>query len=103
MAGWLERWRERQHEIAEGADADLLQANKTRFRVALGLFGFGFAIILLGGKLHVTGTLDTVLRVMAGASIVVGFVLGRWARSEREFLTRPDPEGPPEIFRDKGR
>jgi hypothetical protein len=103
MADWLERWRKRQREIAEGTDADLVRANRTRFRVAFGLVGVGFILIILGGKLHLTGRLGTVLRVIAAVSVVVGFVLGRWARSEHEFLTRPDPEGPPEIFRDKGR
>jgi len=103
MADWLESWRKRQHAIAEGTDADLVQANRTRFRVAFSLVGVGFILMVLGGKLHLTGRLDTVLRVIAAVSVVVGFVLGRWARSEREFLTRPEPEGPPEIFRDKGR
>jgi hypothetical protein len=103
MADWLERWRKRQREIAEGTDADLVQANRTRFRVAFSLVGVGFILMVLGGKLRSTGRLDTVLRVIAAVSVVVGFVLGRWARSEREFLTRPDPESPPEIFRDKGR
>jgi len=103
MADWLERRRKRQREIAEGTDADLVQANRTRFRVAFGLVGVGFILIILSGKLHLKGRLDTVLRVIAAVSVVVGFVLGRWARSEREFLTRPDQEGPPEIFRGKGR
>jgi len=92
-----------QREIGEGTDADLVRANRTRFRVAFSLIGVGFILVVLGGKLHITGRFDTVLRAIAAVSVVVGFVLGRWARSEREFLIRPDPEDPPEIFRDKGR
>jgi hypothetical protein len=65
MADWLERWRKRQREIAEGTDADLVQANRTRFRVAFSLVGVGFILMVLGGKLHLTGRLDTVLRVIA--------------------------------------
>jgi hypothetical protein len=103
MADWLERCSKRQSGIAEVTDADLRQANRTRFRVAFSLVGIGFILMVLGGKLHLAGRLDTVLRVIASVSVVVGFVLGRWARSEREFLTRPDQEGPPEIFRGKGR
>ena len=100
MPSWLERWEKRHRELAEGADTELMQANRRRFRLAFALIGVGFALAVLGGKLHLPSTFDAAVRVIAGAAVVIGFVLGRWARQEREFLTQPDPEGPPEIFRD---
>lgn len=99
MSGWLERWQKRQRELADGADADLMQANRTRFRFALCLFGLGLVLGAVAVKLRLPDTLNTAFRVIAVTSVVVGFVLGKWARQEREFLTRADAEGPPEIFR----
>ena len=100
MAGYLERWRRRQRELREGVDADLLQANRRRFRLALSLVGLGLAAIALAGRLRLSSRVDAALRVIAAASVIFGFVLLQWARRERLFLDQPDSEGPPEIFRD---
>ena len=67
-----------------------MQANRTRFRLELGLCGLGLILGALAVKLRLPDTLGTVFRVVAVTTVVVGFVLGKWARQEREFLTRPD-------------
>lgn len=99
MSGWLERVQKRKRELADGADADLLQANRNRFRLGMGLFGFALLLGALDARLRLPITIDRVVRVIAGISGAVGLVLCKWASQERAFLMRPDSEGPPEIFR----
>lgn len=99
--GWAERFQKRQQELAEGVDADLVQANRRRSRVALGLVGIAVVLGLLDAKLRIPSLLSVVLRVGSAISAVIGIVLGKWAHAERTFLTQPDPERPPEIFSNK--
>jgi len=100
MAGYFERWRRRQRELREGVDADLLQTNRRRFRLALSLVGIGLVLVAVAGKLRLSSRLDAALRVTAAVSVMLGIVLLQWARRERLFLEQPDSEGPPKIFRD---
>jgi hypothetical protein len=100
MPTWFERFQKRQRELAEGADADLMQANKRRSRVSLCLFGLAIVLILFNLKFPVPTLLEKVLLVVAGVSAAAGIVIGKWAQAEHGFLTDPDPESPPEIFRD---
>jgi hypothetical protein len=101
MPGWFERWEQRRRELAEGADADLVRANRRRFRIGFGLVGLAVLLRLLSARLHPAPLLVTALRIASGISGVAGIVVAKWAQSEHHFLTRPDPEGPPEIFKDK--
>lgn len=103
IASWFERWHRRQRELADGADADLVKANRRRYRLAFALIGFAFLLAFFRGRLHLPAVLDTACRVVVVASFAIGFVLARWAMHEHEFLSRPDPEGPPEIFSNKRR
>ena len=98
MAGWLERWQERQIELAEGADADLVQANRRKVRIAFGLIGLAVLLVLTSAKIQLPHKLDLVFRIIAIIFFAVGGVLAKWA-AERSFLTEPEPEGPAEIFR----
>jgi hypothetical protein len=99
MPGWIERWHKRRRELAEGADADLVQSNRRRFRVALGLLGLAFVLGLIDVKFRLPATLEVACRVGVVVSGVIGLVLARWAGVEHSFLTRPEAEGPPEIFK----
>jgi hypothetical protein len=101
MAGWFQRVAKRRYELAQGADADLMHSNRRRFKLAFGLIGLAFVLGLICSKLYLPVTLKAVLGVAAGISGVIGFVLPKWAQREHYFLTAPDPEGPPEIFRNK--
>jgi heme A synthase len=100
MSGWLERWRNRQRELADGVDAELVQANRRRFRVAFGLIGLAFVVGLLDARLHLPHVLDVVLRCAAAVAGVVGIVMAKWAQQEDTFLKRPESEGPPTIFKE---
>jgi hypothetical protein len=101
MTGWFQRLEKRRHELAQGADADLMQSNRRRFKLAFGLIGLAFALGLICSKLHLPATLKVVLVIAGGVAGITGLVLAKWAQHEHDFLTDPDPEGPPEIFRNK--
>jgi uncharacterized membrane protein len=99
--GWFERYQRRQRELAAGADADLMAANRRRYRLAFSLMGLGLFLVWLAGKLRLPSGLRIAATALAGVSFVVGVFLAQWARAEREFLTRPDLEPPPHIFTDR--
>jgi hypothetical protein len=101
MSSWWERSRKRDLEIAEGADADLLQQNRCRSKLAFTLIGLAVLIVYGDSKVHFPSKVSMALRMFAAVSFALGAVLAKWAQHEHSFLTRPDPEGPPEIFRDK--
>jgi len=101
MHSWLDRWQKRQRELAEGVDADLIQANRRRSALALGVFVFGFLLVVIDAKLHLPTVLRTVLGTVAVVCLLVGGLVGKWAQAEHSFLTRPDSESPAEIFKNK--
>jgi hypothetical protein len=101
MAGWVERWQRRRLELAEGADADLMRSNRRRYKVAFSLIGLAFVLGLIDAKFSLPHALEIALRVGIGVSGLLGIVLAKWALHEHDFLTEPDPERPPEIFRNK--
>ena len=99
MSGWFERRRKRRLEIEQGADADLFEANRKRWRVSFWLAAATIALFLLATRLHLPSALGSVLRWLALVAFVVGTVLNRWALLVDGFLKRPDREGPPSIFK----
>jgi hypothetical protein len=96
---WWERWRERQYQLAQGVDADLVRGNRQRFRLAFGLLLFAFLLGILASKFHLPSTLRFIISVIVIATFLVGFVLTAWAGKEAAFLSKPDPEEPPKIFK----
>jgi hypothetical protein len=69
--------------------------------MAFGLLLVAVVLGLLGAKLRIPSSLSVVLLVSAGISAAIGIELGVWAKAEYSFLTKPDPERPPEIFKNK--
>jgi heme A synthase len=103
MSGWFARWQERRRELAEGADADLMKVNRQRSRVAFGLMGLALLLGLMSAKVRVPVVLEKALGIASGICGVVGVVLAKWAQAEHNFLTKPEPESLPEIFRNRPR
>lgn len=101
MSVWIARWQKRRRELAEGADADLMQANRQRSRLAFGLIGLAAILGLLSDKAYLPGMLEKALVIACVISGVVGIVLAKYAQAEHSVLTKPEPEGPPEIFRNR--
>lgn len=96
---WWERWTERHSQLAQGVDADLVRANHHRFRWAFGLLVFAFLLGIVVSKLHLPSTLRFIVDAIVIVAFLVGFVLAAWSRQEAAFLSRPDPQGPPKMFK----
>jgi hypothetical protein len=96
---WLERWRQRQNQLAQGVDANLVRENQKRYRFAFGLLAFGFALGLLVSKIHFQVALRIGVSVVATVCGLAGFALAAWSRQEAAFLSKPDSEEPPKIFK----
>ena len=99
MWEWLERQRQRDREIRQGADADLFRDNRRRWKLVWCLFACAFlffgieSVIPLSGRWH---------SIAVGLTIVCfagGVLLGQWARAEQTFLERPDPKEPPRLWK----
>ena len=100
MSNWFERFRERERDLAEGADADLVRDNRNRDKVAFGLIGFACLLSWLSSaKIQIPSTLRSIVAGLAIVSFLVGFFLALWARQEDAFLSKPDPEEPPRMFK----
>jgi hypothetical protein len=99
MSGWLQRWSQRQRDLTRGVDAALIRGNANRCKVAYGLIGLGLLLILLGGKVHTPSPLRWVLLGVASVAVLVDFLMAMWAQQEVAFLSKPDPEEPPTIFK----
>jgi hypothetical protein len=101
MFGWIRRWNQRQRDLTQGVDADLVRENRRRYKLAFGLLGLGLLLVLLGAKVHIPSILRWILSATAGLSFLAGWLLALWAQQEAGFLSKPDPEEPPRIFKRK--
>jgi protein-S-isoprenylcysteine O-methyltransferase Ste14 len=99
MSGYLRRWSQRQRDLSRGVDAGLVRDNRKRYKVAFGLVALGLLLAMLGSKVHTPSLVHWMLVVAGGVSVVVGFLMGMWAQQESAFLSKPDPEEPPTIFK----
>ena len=99
MSSWLERWRHRQRDLAQGADANLVRDNRNRYRLAFGLMGFGVLLSLLDTKVKIPNTLRLIVVGIATVFFIAGFLLALWARQMGAFLSKSDPEEPPRMFK----
>ena len=99
MSSRWERQQVRQPELAQGVDADLVRANRKRYKLAFGLLGFGLVLIFLNAEVHLPDVFRIIVVGAAMAAWITGIVMAKWARQEQIFLDRPDPEGPPSILR----
>jgi hypothetical protein len=98
MTNWLKRFQERQRELAQDVDADLVKANRRRFRRGLFLFVFGCLLGFVGPKLHLSLVLRAAAAVVFGMSCFIGLFMLRWAAREWAFLNSPDREKPLSVF-----
>jgi len=99
MSNWVKRFQERQRELTQGADADLVQANRRRYKRALLLLAFNAGLIFLNGKVNLSPALRTAVGILSATICLLGLLMLRWAWQESLFLNRPDPEGPPSILK----
>lgn len=99
MWNWLKRQEERQRDLERGVDADLVRDNEKRSRLSLCAWLIGCALVLAANYLPVPKWAQVAIRFVGFGLLVGGYVSSRWARREKAFLDKPDPEEPPRLFR----
>jgi len=85
--GWLTRWQDRQRELAAGVDADLVEANRKRWKLSFCLsvrFRPSFNWLTM-------------------ACFVAGLLLAEWAGAESGFLNSSSRPEPPSIWKFRSR
>jgi hypothetical protein len=97
---WLRRVLQRRSDLARGVDADLMHANTRRFQFSIALLAFSALFAWSVHKVPFPYPLRLTLSVIAALFFISGVVLWKWALAEHRFLTKPDPEPPPSIFKD---
>jgi hypothetical protein len=98
MLGWFGRQEQRERDLKDGVDADLVLDNRKRFWLGLELMATGFALGLCSNWFHLKGWFKESLFWTAMALLIGGFVVMRWTSEESRFLRRPDPPKPPSLF-----
>ncbi len=102
MWDWLYRWRQRDRDLQQGVDADLVHANQRRWKICAGLFGLCFLLLGIQSVVKFQGTLHQITVAVTVAAIFGAIILGNWARSWDAFLNKPDPKEPPRLWRWRG-
>jgi hypothetical protein len=96
---WLSRSRERQRELEEGVDADLVAANRRRFKSCWTLFACTFLLGGIRALAKLSGLWDTIGFTVTMVFFVAGVPVGKWARAESAFLSKPNPEEPTRLWK----
>jgi hypothetical protein len=99
MWNWLKRRDDRQRDLENGIDADLVGDDRRRWSHALRLWLAGTLLFVVERYLPIPGWAHLSVRFAAVACIILGFFLSKWASQERAFLGKPDPEAPPKLFK----
>ncbi|HET9184024.1 MAG TPA: hypothetical protein VFP59_17995 [Candidatus Angelobacter sp.] len=97
---WLRRLLQRQYDLARGVDADLLRANRRRFKLAAALLCLGLLFAWIAVKIPLPPILNVAATILIMLLMIASFVLFHWAWAEQRFLRKPDPEPPPSILKD---
>jgi hypothetical protein len=99
MWDWLERRQRRQRELRQGTDADLVRANRRRWKLSWSLFVASFLLIGIQAAVKLSDPWHDVAVGLFVVCLGGGLVLGHWARAEQTFLERPDPKEPPKLWK----
>lgn len=96
---WLRRSLQRQRDLARGVDADLVRANRRRWKLAAGFFCLAFLLRWFALKLALQHVVQVAITLVAILLAIASLVLFWWAWKVDTFLEQPDPEPPPSIFK----
>jgi hypothetical protein len=98
MSNWWSRRENRELELAKGVDADLIQANRKRYKLGFGLIVVALATTGLNAALAFPNALHKILGGFSVLAGLAGLAIVTWARQQEIFLNRPDSEEPPSIL-----
>jgi hypothetical protein len=85
--------------MEQGVDADLVHANRRRWKLCAFLFGLAFLSLGILAVAKFEGTLSQIAVAITMVLFFGAMILGHWARSWDAFLNKPDPKEPPRLWR----
>jgi hypothetical protein len=99
MWNWLKRREERQRDLERGVDADLVRDNVKLSRLSLSAWLVGCVLVLSANYLPLPKWAQGIITFVGFGLVATGLVFEKWARAEKVFLDKPDPEEPPRMFK----
>jgi 4-hydroxybenzoate polyprenyltransferase len=96
---WFSRYSQRQRDLAAGADADLVQSNRRKWKLTGALFCLASLIVGIEKWATPNGVLKEILMWFSGLLYLGAVFLAQWAWQEQAFLDKPDPKKPPSFFK----
>ena len=99
MWDWIQRSLLRQRDLQQGVDADLVRANRQKWKLFALLLGLTFVSFGIQALVEFSGLLHTVAVGITTALFIAAFLLGHWAYQELAFIDKPDPKQPPRLWK----
>jgi hypothetical protein len=99
MWNWLERWIQRQNELASGVDADLVRGYRKKLKIGLWLLASSFLLAGVDALFQPKDWFRGATAFVATGCFIGGFIAIRWGAAERAFLDRPERKEPPKLFK----
>jgi hypothetical protein len=96
---WLERYQERQRELAQGVEAGRVRANDRRLNLSLVSLGIGIVLFGILFRLKSAGFWRAVLETLAVVFLAGSTQLYYWYRREGWRIRRPEPKKPLSLFK----
>lgn len=98
MWDWFARWKERQRELQNGVDADLVRENRKRWKHSMVMFVCFFLLIGVQKQVHFPEPWSRIVLALTMIFFIGGLLLARWAGAQDDFLSRPNPKDPPSFW-----
>jgi hypothetical protein len=94
MPNWWERKAQRERDLAEGVDADLLSANRRRWALGYKLSAIGALLLATDWLWRLPRWMHLVVASIVFMLMVTAIITWKWARAEQAFLEKPEGTKP---------
>jgi hypothetical protein len=86
MPNWWERKAQRERDLAEGVDADLVSANRRRWTLGYKLFAIGALLLATDWLWRLPRWMHLVVASIVFMLVVTAIITWKWARAEQAFF-----------------
>jgi hypothetical protein len=101
MPNWWERKVQRERELAEGVDADLVSANRRRWTLGYKLFAIGALLLATEWLRRLPRWMHLVVASIVFMLMLTAIIAWKWARAEQAFLQKPEGKKPLGLFKNE--
>jgi hypothetical protein len=101
MPNWWERKAQRERDLAEGVDADLMSANRRRWTLGYKSFAIGALLLATDWLSRLPQWMHLVVACIVFVLMVTAIITWKWARAEQAFLQKPEGKKPLGLFKNE--